>query len=64
MMLDVPNPLPEGMAAKVVSSIPPPNFFSMSASVRVPFGQAAVAGENPDRARAALARPNRLAGFR
>ncbi len=41
MMLDVPRPLPLGMAARVVSSIPPPKLFSISRSVLVPRGQAA-----------------------
>ena len=63
MMLDVPRPLPLGMAASVVSSIPPPKSPSISRRVRASLGQTAASGEKPERARAALARPNMLSGL-
>jgi hypothetical protein len=62
MMLEVPRPLPLGMAARVVSSTPPPKSFNISLSVPAFRGQAAESGENPDITRAALARANRLDG--
>ena len=64
MMLDVPKPLPLGMAARVLSSMPPPNILSIAGRVRARAGQGAACGEKPDRAKAALASPNWLVAER
>ena len=60
-MLDVPRPLPFGMPTSVVSSMPPPNSSSMRPSV-ISLGHAAIAGEKPDIASAALARAKLSSG--
>jgi len=53
MMLDVPRPLPLGIAAKVVSSIPPPKASRIFLRVFLPVRP--LCGERPDRTIAALA---------